>query len=68
MQMGKYTETKLLPGNPITGPSLWYAKDFLNKPDFFVYQLTNADVQEVDAAVAAVAASGKVLKVLHTLL
>lgn len=63
MQMGKYTEMKLLPGAPITGPSLWYARDLQSKPELFVYHLTETDIQELDAAIAAVAASGKELKV-----
>lgn len=61
--MGRYTQMKLLPGRPITGPSLWYASDLQHKPELFVYQLTDSDLQELDEAVAAVAASGKDLKV-----
>ena len=61
--MGRYAEMKLLPGNPITGPCLWYASDLQRKPELFVYKLTDRDIQELDEAVAAVAASHKDLKV-----
>ena len=63
MQMGKYTEMKVLPGTPITGPSLWYAWDLQDKPDFFVYRLTDTEIQELDNAIALVVASKKDLKV-----
>ena len=62
-QMGRYEEMELLPGNAITGSSVWYASDLQNKPERFVYKLTDRDVQELDEAVDAVGASCKDLKV-----
>ena len=51
-----------VPGTVITGPDAWYAKDYAGT-EKHIYRLTETDLVELDAAVAAVVASGIDIKV-----
>lgn len=50
------------PFEPVTGPSAWVAADYRDNENW-IYRLSPADVQELDAAVARVIASGARIQV-----
>ena len=50
-------------GKPIEHPSAWYAKDMQQRQAEWVYQLTEGDVAELEAALAAAERSGKAVQV-----
>lgn len=52
-------------GSPLNGPFLWYATDYQSKPELWAYYLSEADIAELDAAVASVSSSGRDLKVIQ---
>ena len=65
--MGKGSSATKSQGNvtaftPVEGPSAWYAADFKDD-DTWIYQLTDSDIQEIEAAIDAVKASKKDIKV-----
>ena len=53
----------MVPGTIIEGPDAWYAADYKDQPEKFVYVLKPQDIAELDAAVAKFLATGKDLKV-----
>ena len=42
---------------PITGPSAWYGPNMVDRSDEWLYELSESDIAEIDAAVAALAES-----------
>ena len=52
-----------VPGCPIEGPHLWTAKDLQQKPEVWAYELSEADIRELDAAVKRVLGQSVDLKV-----
>ena len=50
---GRITE----PFTPVQSPAAWYAADYRDS-DAWIYRLTEEDLAEIEAAVAAVEASG----------
>jgi hypothetical protein len=52
-----------LPGKLIDHPSVWSGKDYPDQTGDWVHRFTEEEVQELEAAVARVRATGKDLKV-----
>jgi len=50
-------------GQPIDHPSAWYAEDMRQRQHEWVYTLTEQDVEELEAATADAAATGKAVEV-----
>ena len=50
-------------GQPIVHPSAWRADDMRARPQEWAYELTPADIAELEEAVAAAEATGKDIKV-----
>lgn len=46
-------------GQPVVHPSAWYAEGMRRRQSEWVYPLTADDIAELEAAVAAAAATGK---------
>ena len=56
------SQGNVTPFTPVEGPSAWYAADFKDN-DTWIYRLTDSDIQEIEAAVAAARATKKEIKV-----
>lgn len=48
---------------PVDGPSAWVAADYRNRTDAWTYHLSDADIAELDTAVANVQHSGVEIQV-----
>lgn len=48
---------------PVDGPSAWVTADYRDRTDAWTYHLSDADVAELDAAVATVQHSGVEIQV-----
>ena len=55
--------TRAEPGQPVTGPAVWYSRDLQDRPDIWVYHLSDTAVEELDAAIHSIQASTVELKV-----
>ena len=58
-----FRQGSAIPGTLIAGPDAWQAKDYVGT-EKHVYRLTDEDIAELDAAVAAVQAKGVEIKVI----